>query len=84
MFTFADESGMEKEETLRIHAFLDRNVLEVFVNERTVISTRIYTPCVESVSRLRFFAELDPSAPNLKHAPAVLLKADLWDGLEAS
>ncbi|KAJ1712486.1 glycosyl hydrolase family protein [Aspergillus flavus] len=84
LFTFADESGMEKEETLRIHAFLDRNVLEVFVNERTVISTRIYTPCVESVSRLRFFAELDPSAPNLKHAPALLLKADLWDGLEAS
>ncbi|GAB1197327.1 hypothetical protein APSETT444_006620 [Aspergillus pseudonomiae] len=84
LFTFADESGMEKEETLRIHAFLDRNVLEVFINERTVISTRIYTPCVESASRLRFFAELDSSAPNLKHAPAVLLQADLWDGLEVS
>ncbi|KNG85815.1 glycosyl hydrolase family protein [Aspergillus nomiae NRRL 13137] len=84
LFTFADESGMEKEETLRIHAFLDRNVLEVFINERTVISTRIYTPCVESASRLRFFAELDSGAPNLKHAPAVLLQADLWDGLEVS
>ncbi|KAE8377892.1 glycosyl hydrolase [Aspergillus bertholletiae] len=82
LFTFADESGIEKEETLRIHAFLDRNVLEVFVNERTVISTRIYTLCVESASRLRFFAELDSSAPNLQHTPAVLLHADLWDGLE--
>ncbi|KAE8412622.1 glycosyl hydrolase [Aspergillus pseudocaelatus] len=84
LFTFADENGMEKEETLRIQAFLDRNVLEVFVNERTVISTRIYTPCVESASCLRFFAELDPSASNLKQTPAVLLQADLWDGLEAA
>ena len=75
---------MEKEETLRIQAFLDRNVLEVFVNERTVISTRIYTPCVESTSCLRFFAELDPSASNLKQIPAVLLQADLWDGLEVA
>jgi beta-fructofuranosidase len=52
-------------------------VLEVFVNERTVISTRIYYPsdqCFEP----RFFADSENSSDI---EAAVLLRADVWDGL---
>lgn len=61
---------------MKIHAFFDSSVLEVFVNERTVISTRIYHPsdtCFEPI----FFA--DPTSPDAE--PTVLLQADIWDGL---
>ena len=34
----------EHEEPLRIQAFYDASVLEIFVNDRTVISTRIFIP----------------------------------------
>ncbi|CAG8243557.1 unnamed protein product [Penicillium salamii] len=75
LFTLESETE-ETEENLKVHAFFDSSVLEVFVNERTVISTRIYHPsdsCFEPV----FFAE--STSPNLE--PAVLLHADIWDGL---
>ncbi|KAE8351188.1 glycosyl hydrolase [Aspergillus coremiiformis] len=84
LFTFVDESGAEHEETLRIHAFSDGNVLEVFVNERAVISTRIYVPYDEASVGLRFFAESDPSASHSTHPPAILLRATLWDELEGA
>ncbi|KAH7403271.1 putative beta-Fructufuranosidase [Cadophora sp. MPI-SDFR-AT-0126] len=38
----AAEQNFE-EETLRIRAFLDQSILEVFVNERVAITTRIYS-----------------------------------------
>ncbi|KAJ5333327.1 hypothetical protein MYU51_014367 [Penicillium brevicompactum] len=75
LFT-TSEGREEVEENLKIHAFFDSSVLEVFVNERTVISTRIYLPsdtCFEPM----FFA--DPPSPDAE--PAVLLQADIWDGL---
>ncbi|GKZ49622.1 hypothetical protein AbraIFM66951_002193 [Aspergillus brasiliensis] len=79
LFTFETPSGEHKEETLQIHAFWDTSVLEVYVNERTVISTRIYLP-PDQASRceLHFFAEgeTDHDEP-----PAVVLQADSWDGL---
>ncbi|CAG7930748.1 unnamed protein product [Penicillium olsonii] len=76
LFTFS-ENGEEIEETLKVHAFFDSSVLEVFVNERTVISTRIYhssDTCFEPI----FFAE----TTNPTTEPAVLLQADIWDGLD--
>ncbi|OOF91095.1 glycoside hydrolase family 32 protein [Aspergillus carbonarius ITEM 5010] len=80
LFTFETLSGEQREETLRIHAFWDASVLEVFVNERTVISTRIYLlPNQVRCSRLRFFAEGETDSP-----PAMLLQADGWDGLGVS
>jgi hypothetical protein len=68
-------------EPLHIHAYFDASVLEVFVNSRTVISTRIYTPHGQACAGLKFFAsatecQLEPSA-----SAAVLLRADVWDGL---
>ncbi|RPA76422.1 Arabinanase/levansucrase/invertase [Ascobolus immersus RN42] len=42
LFTFIDIEGTEKEETLDIHIFQDMSVVEVFVNKRTCISTRLY------------------------------------------
>jgi beta-fructofuranosidase len=45
--TKVEEIGVEEdeeEEPLRIHAFYDTSVLEIFVNDRTAISTRIFLP----------------------------------------
>ncbi|KAJ5753803.1 uncharacterized protein N7511_007956 [Penicillium nucicola] len=78
LFTFTNE-GQEIEETLRVHAFFDASVLEVFVNDRTVISTRIYYPddcCFGPI----FFAEGD-TTPNEGQPAATLLQVDIWDGI---
>ena len=76
LFTFSDpETGKEKEETLRIRAFFDMSVLEVFVNERTVISTRVYSSH-DHCTGIRFFAESGGSGGD-----AVLVHADVWDEL---
>jgi beta-fructofuranosidase len=55
-------------------------VLEVFVNERTAISTRLYA--AEETVGIRFFA--DDNAATVESASAVgsrLLEATLWDGV---
>jgi beta-fructofuranosidase len=82
LFTFCNSNGEEVTEPLQIHAYFDASVLEVFVNSRTVISTRIYTPHAQVCTGLKFFAsatesQLEPSTS----ATAVLLRADVWDGL---
>lgn len=79
LFTFMDDNDNEVEETLQIHAFFDKNVLEVFVNGRTVITTRIYYPS-DRCFGIRPFAETaDNSQPD--ENPTTLLQADCWDGL---
>ncbi|KAJ5166480.1 uncharacterized protein N7482_005261 [Penicillium canariense] len=78
LFTRVNQQGDEVEETLQIHAFFDKSVLEVFVNSRTVISTRIYHPSGQCFG-IRFFAERNSSQPG--DEPALLLRADAWDGL---
>ncbi|GLA18654.1 hypothetical protein AnigIFM62618_006304 [Aspergillus niger] len=79
LFTFETPSGEQKEEALQIQAFWDTSVLEVFVNERTVISTRIYLPPDQaSQCALRFLAEGETDHDD---PPAVVLQADSWDGL---
>lgn len=71
LFTTSDpETGTESEEPLRIHAYFDMSVLEIFVNDRTVISTRVY-PLHEQCAGVRFFGD----------ANTTLLRADVWDGL---
>ncbi|KAJ5902465.1 hypothetical protein N7495_002993 [Penicillium taxi] len=77
LFTSIDENGDEIEETLRVHAFFDTSVLEVFVNERTVITTRIYHPS-DKCFGMRFFAE---STDKGREEAAVLHQADVWDGI---
>ncbi|KAJ5822872.1 Glycoside hydrolase family 32 [Penicillium robsamsonii] len=79
LFTFLGEHGEEIEETLRVHAFFDSSVLEVFVNDRTVISTRIYHPADHCFGAL-FFAESDAGVDDGQPA-AVLVRASIWDGL---
>ncbi|KGO63736.1 Glycoside hydrolase, family 32 [Penicillium italicum] len=78
LFTFLNERGEEVEETLRVHAYFDSSVLEVFVNDRTVISTRIYHPGDRCFGPL-FFAESD--AGDDEQPAAVLVRASIWDGL---
>lgn len=53
-------------------------MLEVFVNGRTAISTRVYRS--EGVCcGIRFFAEGDGGV--VDEGAAVLIKAEVWDGL---
>lgn len=76
------ESGEECTETLDIRAWRDNSVLEVFVNGRTAISTRLYA--AEETFGMRFFAEESSGADTLRtsHAgPTQLLFANLWDGI---
>ncbi len=47
-------------ESLRLHVFLDRSVLEVFANERVTITTRIYPTRADSLG-LAFLAEGAPA-----------------------
>ncbi|KAJ5375380.1 Glycoside hydrolase family 32 [Penicillium concentricum] len=79
LFTFLNERGEEIEERLRVHAFFDSSVLEVFVNDRTVISTRIYHPADHCFGPL-FFAESDARVDD-GQATAVLVRGSIWDGL---
>ncbi|KAF2135981.1 glycoside hydrolase family 32 protein [Aplosporella prunicola CBS 121167] len=78
LFTVRSAGG-EMEEKLRVHAFYDGSVLEVYVNERTVITTRVYT-LEERCFGLGFFAE---EADGAQGVPATLTKATVWDGLVA-
>lgn len=79
LFTYLDSQSCEQEETLRIHAIFDQSVLEVFVNERTAITTRIYVN-EGSCSRLGFFAESAEDHGDTSPV-AELLRADVWDNL---
>jgi beta-fructofuranosidase len=79
LFTFLNEQGQEIEETLRVRAFFDASVLEVFVNDRTVISTRIYYPEDHCFGPI-FFAEADTAESDAQPA-ALLMKSDVWDGI---
>ncbi|RLL94515.1 hypothetical protein CFD26_102253 [Aspergillus turcosus] len=81
LFTFCNNEGEETTEPLQVHAYFDASVLEVFVNSRTVISTRIYTPQAQACTGLKFFASATESQLDPSTSAAVLLRADVWDGL---
>lgn len=83
LFTSLDpKTGAEETEVLRIRAWRDNSVLEVFVNERTAISTRLYA--AEVTVGIRFFAD-DTSTTYAIESASVpssqLLCATLWDGI---
>ncbi len=69
------ESASGAREKLEIRAWFDESVLEVFVNERCAISTRIY-PATKRCWGVRFWAE-DPTGSS------ALVGATAWDGLRA-
>jgi beta-fructofuranosidase len=81
--TFRDAQRNEIEETLRIRAIFDKSVLEVFVNERTALSTRIYVDS-DRCFGLNFFAEggVNDACDNMEEIVCMLLEAQVWDGLE--
>ncbi|KAF2757584.1 putative beta-Fructufuranosidase [Pseudovirgaria hyperparasitica] len=63
---------MESTETLKIRAWRDNSVLEVFVNERTAISTRLYG--ADETYGLSIFADEQSGSSEL-------IRLDLWDGI---
>jgi beta-fructofuranosidase len=80
LFTRYDvKEQQEVEESLHIRAFYDTSVLEVFVNSRTVISTRIYSAS-DKCFGVNFFAIASPSA-SAGMTLARVKSARLWDGL---
>jgi beta-fructofuranosidase len=69
---------------MRIRAWRDNSVLEIFVNERTAISTRLYA--AEETVGIRFFADDGAATSSVESASAAsshLLGATLWDGIAA-
>ena len=56
-------------ETVRLHIFLDRSVVEVFANEQTCITERIYPTRLDSLG-IALFA---------RGGPARLTALDVWD-----
>ncbi len=77
LFTTVDSfTGQESTEMLEISAWRDNSVLEVFVNGRTAISTRLYE--AQTSSAMNFFATDD----ELGDAQgSELLETTLWDGI---
>jgi len=77
------ETGAESAEPLRVRVWRDSSVLEVFVNDRTAISTRLYA--AEETIGLRFFADDAPAGLDMMGAgPSELLYATLWDGISSA
>ncbi|KAE8132033.1 glycosyl hydrolase [Aspergillus pseudotamarii] len=84
LFTVSDpSSGEECTETLDIHAWRDNSVLEIFVNGRTAISTRLYA--AEETIGVRFFAHDRASTTHglrTSHTGSTELQfAKVWDGI---
>ncbi|KAI9045665.1 glycoside hydrolase family 32 protein [Aspergillus affinis] len=82
LFTSKDTNGEDREEMLSIQAFFDGSVLEVFVNERTVITTRIYS-LAKRCFGMAFFAGAESEGSDSSHdePAAVLVRGMVWDGL---
>ncbi|KAK3681847.1 putative beta-Fructufuranosidase [Vermiconidia calcicola] len=79
LFTMRDPaSGAAEEETLDIRAWRDNSVLEIFINGRTAISTRIYA--AEETFGIRFFAD-ESLAERGTGSGTELVSATLWDGI---
>lgn len=82
LFTTFDPSknNQQVEEPLHIHVWRDNSVLEVFVNGRTAISTRLYA--AESTVGIRFFADDTPEfGGDDGSGRSQLIYGTLWDGI---
>ena len=74
LFTFASPDR-DVREKLEIRAWMDESVLEIFVNGRTAITTRIY-PATKRCWGIRFWAEDRSQSSSL-------IEARCWDGLRS-
>lgn len=79
LLTLVDHGGKEAEEQLKVKAYLDGSVLEVFVNGRTAITTRVYLS-ESGCKGLSFWAESDGDAESTESV-AVLTECFVWDDL---
>ncbi|KAL9624878.1 MAG: hypothetical protein Q9160_000925 [Pyrenula sp. 1 TL-2023] len=100
LFNFQDASTSSsdpspRQETLHLRAFFDESVLEVFANDRTVISTRVY-PSQKRCYGIHFFSDdEDEDAMQEEEGNGTgggaeegkglsrLVQARAWDGLRA-
>lgn len=73
LFSFAKD----RIEPLQIRIFCDTSVLEIFVNERTVISTRIYAES-RTCYRIEPFVETAPVEGMLDRSCSELINLDVW------
>ncbi|KAK3066906.1 hypothetical protein LTS18_001417, partial [Coniosporium uncinatum] len=72
-------TGEARTETLSMRVWRDSSVLEVFVNERTVVSTRIYAEDGRTFG-IRFFADDGVSGGAVEDGDCTeLLGATVWD-----
>ncbi|KAL2838177.1 glycosyl hydrolase [Aspergillus pseudoustus] len=84
LFSKNTEEEEETEEPLRIHAIFDTSVLEIFVNGRTALTTRIYQsgeadPRPTCVG-LQFYADAVDSVAQGEETSKIV-HATVWDGL---
>ncbi|KAF2167019.1 glycoside hydrolase family 32 protein [Zasmidium cellare ATCC 36951] len=78
LFTTRDPvTGKVSTEYLHIRAWRDNSVLEVFVNGRTAITTRLYA--AEETFGMRFFA--DDHIDGIVDVPSELVSATIWDNI---
>ncbi|KAK4493669.1 hypothetical protein PRZ48_014854 [Zasmidium cellare] len=78
LFTTRDPvTGKVSTEHLHIRAWRDNSVLEVFVNGRTAITTRLYA--AEETFGMRFFA--DDCVDGIVDVPSELVSAMIWDNI---
>lgn len=81
LFTMRDPvTRKESTEHLHIRAWRDNSVLEVFVNGRTAITTRLYA--AEETFGMRFFA--DDNIDGIVDVPSELISATMWDNIGLS
>lgn len=80
LFTTLDNEAGETTEALEIRVWRDHSVLEVFVNERTVITTRIYAG--DATYGARFFAEEEKEDGVVPLTEGTRLEyGTVWDGI---
>jgi beta-fructofuranosidase len=72
------ESNQDVEETLNIRAFCDASVLEVFVNERVAITTRIYSE-IKACTGIIFFAHGSAAVEGAEVAE--VSECQVWDAV---
>ncbi|KJY00062.1 glycoside hydrolase family 32 protein [Zymoseptoria brevis] len=79
LFTSQDPASQEKStEPLHVRVWRDSSALEVYVNGRTAISTRIYAG--DETFGMRFFGGLDEEVDGDGEVTE-LLSATIWDGI---
>lgn len=78
LFYLQGSEGAEPHlETLDIRAFFDTSVLELFINDRTVLTTRVYPDPIQDSSSFATISPFSRPAGSQK-SPSRLQRCDLW------